>query len=205
MSDRQSGQAKPRAGLLGGSFDPVHVAHIALAKAAYQALALDHIELIPAANPWQRKPLAASSAHRLNMLKLATHATPFIRVNPVEIHRGGKTYTLDTLNQLPDTTDYVWILGTDQLENFCSWHGWRDIIRRVDLAVAQRPGSVLTPPAALALELQALGRTLNTIPLAPMAVSATDIRRRLANNETTNGLLDIAVARYIHDNKLYRN
>ena len=195
----------PRIGLLGGSFDPVHLAHVALATAAHQALKLDQVQLIPAANPWQRKPLAASPEHRVAMLELATRQLPYVRINPVEIERGGRTYTLETLQQLPAGPQYFWILGADQLANFCSWHGWQDILERVELAVADRPGSPLCPPEPLASRLAERGFTLHTLPFNPMPVSATDIRRRLACGEPVAGLLDVAVERYIQDNHLYRN
>lgn len=194
-----------RIGLLGGSFDPVHLAHVALAAAAHTALGLDQVQFIPAANPWQRKPLAASPEHRLAMLELATRQLPYVHINPLEIERGGRTYTLDTLRQLPAGPRYIWILGADQLANFCSWHGWQDILDVVELAVADRPGSSLSPPEALVARLAERGHTLHTLPFNPMPVSATDIRRRLAAGEPTNGQLDVAVERYIQDNHLYRN
>src|SRR5699024_3762236 len=77
-----------RIGLLGGSFDPVHTAHIALAKSARSTLDLDQVQLIPAANPWQREPLKASSQHRLAMLDLAIKRCNWLAINTIEIDRG---------------------------------------------------------------------------------------------------------------------
>lgn len=189
---------------MGGSFDPVHLAHIALARAALQTLQLDEVELIPAANPWQRQPLSASTEHRLAMLQLAIAGEPHLRVNTLEIERGGKTYTIDTLNELPRNTDYYWILGADQLDNFCSWRQWRDIATRVRLVIAQRPGAELTPPPPLKQHLAALNRTLIELPFEPMAISATAIRRLLARGQSAHGMIDVAVAQYIKQNKLYQ-
>jgi nicotinate-nucleotide adenylyltransferase len=192
-------------GLLGGSFDPVHLAHTALARAAYCSLGLDKVELIPAANPWQRKPLSASAEHRIAMLELAVRHDDHLAINSLEIARGGKTYTIDTLHALAPGHQYHWILGSDQLSRFCSWHRWEEIAAAVTLVVAQRPGSSLAAPEELARHLDELGRSLLILPFSPMPVSATDIRRRIACGESTDGLLDTAVARYIRDHMLYRN
>lgn len=197
---------EPRIGLLGGSFDPIHLAHLALAQAALTALALSQVQLLPAANPWQRAPLNAAPEHRLNMIKLAIDGRPNLAVNPIEIERGGATYTIDTLRALPAGARYVWILGADQLVNFCTWHKWQDISTLVELAVATRPGTPLTPPAELTdwLAAQTPERALVTLPFTPMAISASDIRDRLKRGDTTEGLLPSQVARYIATHGLYR-
>lgn len=191
-------------GLFGGSFDPVHVAHIALAETACQVLQLDELQLIPAANPWQRKPLIASASHRLSMLNLAIHARPKLSVNPLEIERGGHSYTIDTLEALPKTAQYSWLMGADQLVNFCTWHRWKDITQLAQLIVAQRPGSALEVPTELAQHLINTGSHIKELPFQPMPISASDIRQRLAQGQPVDGLLDVAVAQYIQQNHLYQ-
>ena len=193
-----------RIGLLGGSFDPVHVAHLALARAALRDLHLQQVQFIPAANPWQRAPLQAAPEHRLRMIELAIDGQPGLAANPIELDRGGATYTIDTLLALPDGPRYVWLLGTDQLANFCTWRQWQDIAARVELAVATRPGTPLAPPPELAAWLAAHGQGLAELPFAPMAVSASDIRARLARGDSTEGLLAPPVAQYIAQHGLYR-
>ena len=193
-----------RIGLLGGSFDPVHVAHVALARNALQTLGLAAVQLIPAANPWQRAALHATGEQRCDMLELAIAGQDGLVVNPIEIERGGPTYTIDTLRALPRDSRYVWLLGADQLANFCTWRNWRDIASLVDLAVATRPGTPLKPPAELSAWLDEHGHRLEELPFAPMAVSASEIRRRLAAGESTDGLLPPAVAAYIAAHQLYR-
>lgn len=193
-----------RIGLLGGSFDPVHVAHIALAQNALQALALAEVQLIPAANPWQRAALHATAGQRRDMLQLAVAGHSGLVVNPIEIERGGATYTIDTLRALPQDARYSWLLGADQLANFCTWRDWREIARLVDLAVATRPGTALNAPPELAEWLRGQGRELQELPFPPMPVSASEIRRRLAHGESTDGLLAAPVAAYIAAHHLYR-
>lgn len=192
-----------RIGLLGGSFDPVHLAHIALAQNALQSLGLAEVQLIPAANPWQRAALHATAEQRRDMLQLAIAGHAGLVVNPIEIERGGATYTIDTLRALPQDARYVWLLGTDQLANFCTWRNWQDIASLVDLAVATRPGTELSAPPALAAHLLSQGRKLQELPFTPMPVSASEIRRRLAQGESTDGMLAAPVAAYIAAHHLY--
>lgn len=201
--------AGPRlTGLLGGSFDPVHVVHLALAQAARTHLHLDVVQLIPAAAPWQRAPLGASAQARLAMLELAVADEPGLVVNPLEILRTGPTYTVDTLRTLGAGDDpaqtYVWLLGSDQLANFCTWHAWEEIATRVRLAVASRPGFAPEPPAPLSRLLQARETPLAHLPWSPSPVSATDIRARARAGLSLEGLTPAAVADYIQTHHLYQ-
>lgn len=193
-----------RIGLLGGSFDPVHLTHIELAKTAYKALNLNSVEIIPAGMPWQRDALSANSAHRLAMLKIASGDYPWIKINTSELERDGPTYTIDTLRELDAGPEYYWILGSDQLQNFCTWHRWADIARHVCLAVALRPETSVVAPQDLQELLSRLGRPLISLPLAPNTMSATAIRQRLLEGKPTTGMLDVAVAQYIQHNGLYQ-
>jgi len=189
-------------GLLGGSFDPVHAAHLALARRALRELALDEVQLIPAHAPWQREPLAAPANHRRAMLELALAGEPGLSLNPVELERGGPTYTIDTLRALPPGR-YVWLLGADQLANFCTWREWREMVRRVELAVAHRPGAPLAPPPALQERLRECGRQLIELPFEEMPVSASEIRRLLGQGLPVNGMLPSGVEDYIRRHRLY--
>jgi len=192
-----------RIGLLGGSFDPVHLAHVALANHAVHYLNLNTLELIPAANPWQRPPLLASPAHRLEMLRLATENHPKLSINTLELNRKGPTYTIDTLQQLPQGPSYFWVLGSDQLQNFCTWKGWQQILNYVTLAVAKRPGSNVSLPEPLNHFIQKQQKTFYTLNFKPMNISATQIRHRLKHNLSTTGMLDPKVQQYIKRHQLY--
>lgn len=193
-----------RIGLLGGSFDPVHRAHLALASTAREALNLNQVQLIPAGQPWQRPPLGATPTQRLEMVSRAIDGHPGLIANPIETDRTGPTYTIETLNALPQGPDYFWILGADQLYNFCTWRQWSEIAARVQLVVAQRPGSPLTVPQELAQWLLANQRELIELPFHPLDVSANEIRNRITRGESTSDLIPEVVAQYISEHGLYR-
>jgi len=202
-----------KVGLLGGSFDPVHRAHIALAQTALKVLALDEVQLIPAADPWQRPKLVATPAQRLHMLERVVQGCDGLCINPMEIERGGASHTLTTLEALPATVQarpvhYYWLLGSDQLNNFCTWYRWQDIARRVRLVVAKRPDAPLHPPPALLEHLAQLQRPLLMLPFTPLPISATQIRQMLAQGQhhklLLDDILDSRVLQYIQLQGLYR-
>ena len=193
-----------RIGLLGGSFDPVHVAHLALARTALSALSLDQVQLIPAGQPWQRAPLSALSEHRLAMLKLAIGQEKNIIANPVEINRNGPTYTIDTIRDLPPGHEYFWILGADQLQNFCTWREWAEIAKRVQLVVAARPGSNAIAPAELSEWMQTHQKPLIHLPFEPLNISANEIRQRIAQGTAISQFIPKSVETYISEHGLYR-
>lgn len=189
-----------RIGLLGGSFDPIHLAHLALGRAARETLALDEVRFIPAGAPWQRSGLVASPAQRLAMARLAVEGEPGFAVDAREVERSGLTYTVDTLEslhrELPQARLWL-ILGGDQLANFGTWRDGPRILQLCTLAVAERPGAPIYPPEALA------GIAIERIPMPPMDVSGTAIRARLARGEDVTGLLPQKVLDYIRRAGLY--
>lgn len=194
-----------RVALLGGSFDPVHNAHIQLALQAQSQLEADQVQLIPAAQPWQRQALGATPTQRLEMLELALALHPSLVLNDIEIQRGGPTYTLDTVLNLPPGHEYFWILGSDQLNNFCTWKNWQAILQHVNLAVAQRPGSQLTAPLELQRYLLQINKDLHIISMEPMAISSTQIRQNIQQGLEITQYVPDSVLRYIQQHKLYLN
>ena len=193
-----------RIGLYGGSFDPVHCAHLLLARTALDALALDELRWIPAGAPWQRLRQPAPAEHRLAMLRLAladpAWADPRCTLDRCELDRKGPSYTLDTVLQLQaDEPGQRWFLliGQDQHARLHTWHRWRELLQRVTLAVAARPGAVVE----LDPEVRSAGHRV--LPMQPQAVSATMLRARIAAGEPIDGLVPAAVAGYIDHHRLY--
>ncbi len=191
-------------GLLGGSFNPVHLAHLAMARTALRALNLDEVQLIPAGNPWQKQPLQISGAQRLEMLALAIADEPGIVINDIEINREGATYTIDTLRNLPRDEKYYWLLGTDQLNNFCTWQNWQEITDYVTLTVAWRNGYPLHIPQELDALLRRDGKGLITLPFKAMDVSSTEIRSRIQQGQDASAFVPAPVLDYINTHGLYR-
>lgn len=134
--------------VLGGSFDPVHDAHVAMARHMVEKLHPDALRLIPAGQPWQKKPLAADPLHRVNMLQLA-FADGFdvpVTIDQQEIQRASQgiaSYTIDTLRQLRQElgteASIVWLMGADQLQNLASWKEWQALLNLAHLCVVARP------------------------------------------------------------------
>ncbi len=197
-------QGEAQIGLLGGSFDPVHDAHLALARSAIQTLALDALLWIPTGNAWQKARALTPAPDRIAMLRLAIAGDDRQRIDTCEVDREGPSYMIDTVLELQHCNPHarLWLLlGQDQLSNLPTWHRWRELVSRVGLAVANRGGVAALAPA----DLRAAGATVVDVPLAPMTISSTEIRQRVAAGLGVSALVPAAVARYIDEHKLYRN
>jgi nicotinate-nucleotide adenylyltransferase len=193
-----------RIGVFGGSFDPPHLAHLALARVARDALALDEVLWLPAGQPWQKGGhTRASGVQRAAMLRLLTAGEPGFAVDPRELHRPGPSYTADTLRELaaeyPGAALFL-VIGADQLARLDTWYDSGEITRLATLAVAAREGQAVQPPANWA------GRTIawRELPLPRIDISATEVRRCLAAGEPVSPLVGDAVAGYIDQQHLYR-
>ena len=189
-----------RVGLFGGSFDPVHDAHVALARTALEQLRLDEVRWIPVGQPWQKTRRLASAPDREAMVRLAIAGEPRFVLDRSELRRGGVSYTLDTVRELvfasPDD-NFVLILGQDQYASLHTWRDWRELLGLVTLAIANRPGAVLTVNPQIAQVAH------QTVLLPMMEVSSTEVRRRAAAGESIAGLVPEPVARYIEERRLY--
>ena len=192
-------------GILGGSFNPIHNAHLRLALAAWQFLDLDQVHLMPAGQPWQKQALQVSAENRLAMLRLATQDTPQLLINTMEIERDGLTYTIDTLKELPPDAKYFWLMGSDQLNNFCTWNAWQEILDYVQLVVVQRPGYQPQVPPELQDELRQKNKHLIMMPFDELDISSSEIRQKLSNKQDVSTLVPAAVLDYIKEHNLYRD
>jgi nicotinate-nucleotide adenylyltransferase len=212
-----------RIGVLGGTFDPIHLGHLAVARAAHRALALDHILVIPSHTPPHRSMQPSASVyHRFAMAALAVASTEACRVSDLELLAGGTSYTSRTLERLheagfaPDTL--VFLTGADAFAEIESWKDYPRLLTQAHFAVVSRPG---WPVSQLRHRLTALaGRMIDvTNDRAPERVpestiflidadtpdvSATAIRQRLLTGDSLEGFVDPAVDEHIRRHGLYQ-
>ncbi len=191
-----------RIGLFGGTFDPVHRAHVALAESALAALALDTVRWVPAGQPWQkaRGRQVTPAVHRVAMVQQAIAHEPRFVLERIEVDREGPSFTLDTVRALQAAEPgHAWVLliGQDQYANLHTWANWRDLLARVELAVANRPGAVVPPHA------EVLAHPHRMVPLPMLDISSTQIRTAAALGHDLSPMVPPGVARYIDQNRLY--
>ncbi|WP_374000678.1 nicotinate-nucleotide adenylyltransferase [Massilia sp. CFBP 13647] len=217
--------------LLGGSFDPVHHGHVALARLFCELLQPTALHVLPA-KPWQKSSLQASDEQRVAMLELAFRDSGLpVVIDRREIERGTSTYTVETLRGLraelgPDAS-IVFLMGADQLQNLDSWRDWQQLFELANIAVAARPGYTLEQdalPHAVARELAprvAPPEQVRTTPAGLVClahtlavdISATQVRALLRGEDDSgtaakanvNSLVPPVVLDYIQQHHLYKN
>lgn len=217
----------PCVALLGGSFDPVHHGHVALAQLFVQLLHPTELRVLPAGQPWQKAGLHASDADRVAMLQLAfdglaTQDTA-LTIDTREIARTSPTYTVETLRELRAElgphTSIVFLMGADQLSTLDTWHDWRDLFALAHFGVAARPGYRLDEaalPADVAHELARRHATPEQVRASPAGriclahslavdISATQVRTALRAEEDIHALLAPQVLDYIQQHNLYKS
>ncbi|MES2932410.1 MAG: nicotinate-nucleotide adenylyltransferase [Pseudomonadota bacterium] len=214
--------------LLGGSFDPVHQGHIAIATLFSELLQADELRIIPAGQPWQKSRLQATPADRIQMLRLAFGETTLpVRIDCQEIERDGMTYSIDTLRairaELGDETSIVFLLGADQLQHLDTWRAWRNLFDYAHICVAARPGFSLQDSTASTTVMQEFLQRAATLAeirntphgltyLAPdlaLDISATEIRQALQKSNAPGALVPMLLPKvvldYIQQHHLYKS
>lgn len=200
--------SKTRVGLMGGSFDPIHLGHITIAREARDALQLSHVLFLPSGRPPHKAHLGASPAQRLEMTRLAVEPLPWAQASDVEVCRQGTIYTVDTLqilsSQHPEAAFY-YIIGADTLLDLPNWRNTQKVCTLCRFICLHRPG-VADEAIGTALEdlRSRYGAQVHLVPASGPDISSTEIRRRVARGQSTEGLLPCAVRAYIDRENLYR-
>ena len=212
-------------GVFGGTFDPIHCGHLELARELRRSLALSAVRFIPAGDPPHRPAPSVSAAHRLAMVRLAVARHPGLEVDPREVARRGRSYTVTTLEELRDEDrgrNLALIVGADAFLGLPTWHRWRAIFELAHLVVVARPGVALAGHLSPQLALERSRRRCDDAsvifsqsagaiiepPITAHEISASAIRATLARRDANGtgavrGLLPAAVLAYIERNRLY--
>ncbi|MEB0135855.1 nicotinate-nucleotide adenylyltransferase [Actimicrobium sp. CCC2.4] len=210
--------------ILGGSFDPVHSGHVALAHHFVDLLKPDELRILPAGNPWQKHGLEASGAQRVAMLERAFQQQDVpVLIDQRELQSTDPTFTIDTLRalraELGPAVSLVFLMGADQLQHLDTWNGWRELFDFAHVCAAARPGFALDGPQVPDEVRQAFEHRagtpaqIRTTPqgktfLAPnlaVDISATEIRAALRQGKQPDTLVPHAVLDYIQQHHLYKS
>ncbi len=192
--------ASCRIGIFGGTFDPVHTAHLEAAEEVKRALGLDRMLLVVANQPWQKegqRPVTPAE-DRFAMVRAALVGRPGLEASRIEIDRGGPSYTIDTVRQLRQTdpgAELFVVVGSDVVSGLTTWKNEPDLRHEATLVVVGRPGAPVVPPPP--------GWHAVDVAVAPLDLSSTELRDRLEAGEPVDGMVPPEVVRCIRQRGLY--
>ena len=195
-------------GIIGGTFDPIHIGHLLLGQEALEKLQLDRVLFIPAGRPWMKANQKLSDKHhRLNMTREATKNNASFMVSDVEVKREGNSYSSETIEQLSkeydNTTQLFFIMGSEVLKSFPQWVNPTVILRRCTLTIVTRPGE--QQPNLTAIQLAFPDEPLETVglPVAQIGISSSELRARVRKGLPITHWVPLGVEQYIQNKGLY--
>jgi nicotinate-nucleotide adenylyltransferase len=199
-------------GLLGGTFDPIHYGHLVIAEEVWSVLHLDEMVFIPAGHPPHKFGQSITSAeHRVAMLELAVASNPHFAISLIDVERSGPSYTVDTVRELREewgtNVGLYFVIGWDSLEELHLWYDPIGILEQLTYLVAvRRPGYIEEPGYQDQLEarLPGIKQRLLVIPVPQLAISATELRQRVAEGRPIKYQTPEAVEQYIAEHGLYQ-
>jgi nicotinate-nucleotide adenylyltransferase len=202
--------SKTRIGILGGTFDPIHMGHLIVAEDIKQKMGLSEVLFIPAGRPWLKikegKPVSPAE-HRLAMVKLAIASNPFFKVSTVEIDRPGLSYSIDTVLELKAKlgagAGIYFIVGPDALAEFPQWKDSARLMEICQVVGIGRPGHAKADLRKLERSVPSASKSIMLIDVPQIGISSTDIRNRVAQGLSIRYLVPDAVEKYIAEHKLY--
>lgn len=195
-----------RVAVFGGTFDPFHLGHLAVAEQAREGVLADEVWVVPAGFPPHRGPVLAGAADRLAMCRAAIEGRPRILTLELELQRPGPSYTVDTMRDLgaahPGVQLWV-VLGADAARQTSGWHGAAELLGEYHFVLVNRAGEAAIRHAE-AIALGFLPERTRVVGIDSPDISGTEIRRRVAGGEPLDGLVSPAVATIIEQRRLYR-
>jgi nicotinate-nucleotide adenylyltransferase len=197
-----------KTGILGGTFDPVHKGHLKIAEAVKKRLGLQNIIFVPAGRPWMKadRPITPVE-HRVAMVRLAIAGHPGFELSLSEVNRPGSTYTIQTIREFRrkfgEGAEIYFIIGRDGLWHLPKWRSIAQLVKLCRIAVVPRPGFSLPDMDAMEKQIPGLSESVVLLDKPEIDVSATEIRKRVAQGIPWKTLVPPAVAEYIAVHKLY--
>ncbi|RKU26023.1 nicotinic acid mononucleotide adenylyltransferase [Candidatus Poribacteria bacterium] len=190
--------------VMGGTFNPIHYAHLISAEQVREGLNYDKILFVPAARPPHKsQPDMVSAEHRYQMVKLATAQNPYFDVSRIELDRNGPSYTIQTIKVLRQTlkeiTDLAWIIGADSLIEYKIWKDFDDVLKLCTLVVTTRPNYDLEQ---VPLEIR---NQITIFRITGSDISATEIRNRIRKKLSVRYLIPEVVVNYINEHHLFQD
>jgi nicotinate-nucleotide adenylyltransferase len=195
-------------GVLGGTFDPVHVGHLIIAEEARIRLGLSQVVFVPAGQPWLKQDSDISSGeHRLEMIRLAIAPNAFFRASTVDLERPGPSYTVDTLadlkRELGQEGNLYFILGLDALAGLPTWKEPQKIVELCYLVAAKRAEAMDVDMDSLERSIPSISSRVIILDNPLIDISSSDIRQRVAEGKSIHAMVPDAVERYIREKRLY--
>jgi len=195
-------------GVFGGTFDPIHLGHLAVAEEVRTSLGLAEVLFVPAGQPWLKADRSISPAkHRVEMVKLAIAGNPHFKLSSCEVDRPGPSYAVDTIDilhhQLGTEAKLFFLLGSDALSELPQWKEPSRLIQICHLVAFTRPGFALPPLEPLESAIPGLSQHVTFVEAPQIDISATQIRNRVSRGASLHGLVPQAVERYILEQGLY--
>lgn len=194
-------------GIFGGSFNPIHMGHLIAAQETLDAMRLDKVIFIPAGNPPHKsQDNLAAAEDRYNMVKLAIQNNPGFEISSIEMERGGKTYSFDTLMELRKQykdIDMHFIIGFDTLKELHTWRNIQGIFDIASFAVVNRGNEALEIKQWMEDRVRTYGGTIDYVPIPDIEISSTDIRHRIQSDRSIKYLVPDTVEKYIKSRGLY--
>ena len=195
-------------GIMGGTFDPIHFGHLAMAESVREIFSLDEVLFIPSARPPHKvEKIVTPEVHRLMMTYLATQSNDKFQVSPMEILRDGLSYTLDTINELEKKfgkdTELFFIIGADSMVDLPKWYHSRELVSKVHFIATTRPG-VEVDLNEVKNFFGESAKNIYQVAVAGLEISSTDIRERVKNGKSIKYLVPEVVEEYILKENLYK-
>ncbi len=194
-------------GILGGTFDPIHVGHLVVAEEARVKLGLSEVLFLPAGQPWLKVDRTVTPAiHRVDMVRLAIAGNPYFKLCTLEVERDGPSYSIDTITALRSqlgAQSFFFILGSDSLAEFHLWKEPAKLVQMCRLVVVPRLGLSLTDLNSLETRIPGLVHNVTQLDAPIMEVSSSEIRQRVAQGLSIRYLVPDKVGEYIVEQKLY--